>query len=193
MAVSDRRHLLRNRTAAAHAALDEAVGPLDNLDSYRRYLRGLHAFRVPAERLVAAGLAERSAGLDGVAPKGIVELMRADMAELGVAPTAPVALEPVGGVSSLLGLIYVLEGSALGARLLKRQAAAIGLGAENGAAHLAAQAESLESWNGFLGALDALPDYNEDEAVAFAEAAFAAALSAFAELDATGEDAAVRA
>ena len=48
MAMSTRRHLLRTRTASAHEALDAAVGDLDSLARYRRYLAGLGAFRDPA-------------------------------------------------------------------------------------------------------------------------------------------------
>lgn len=188
MATSPRRHFLRNHTATSHASLDETVGALDSLASYRRYLRGLHAFRVPAERLIAQGLSAAPAGLRALRPTRIVPQMLADMDDLGVSSTAPVALAAPSGPSALVGLVYVLEGSALGARLLKRQAAALGLGPDHGARHLSAQAESLDAWQGFLAALDTLGDYDEAEAVAAAEAAFAAARGAFAELDAEPRD-----
>ena len=45
--------LLRERTAAAHAALDATVGPLTTRAVYARYLRGIHAFRAAAEPLLA--------------------------------------------------------------------------------------------------------------------------------------------
>jgi heme oxygenase len=192
MPPSNRRHQLRNHTANSHAALDETVGPLDSLAGYRRYLRGLHAFREPAERLIAAGLAARPDGLGDLRPTRIVTSMLADMTDVGVSPMAPVELAAPSGPSGLVGLVYVLEGSALGARLLKRQAAGLGLGPEHGARHLAVQADSLDGWHGFLAVLDAFGDYDETEAVAAAEAAFAAARSAFAELDAGARDVAAR-
>lgn len=185
MSMSTRRHLLRDRTSSAHAALDETVGELASLAHYRRYLRGLHAFRLPAERLVSDGLAADSgAGLaSGWQPTAIAGMMLSDMADLGVSPVAPIRLAPPAGLSGLVGLVYVLEGSALGARLLRRQAERLGLGPDHGARHLAAQAESLDAWRGFLAALDSLPDFDETAAIAGAEAAFAAALAAFASLD----------
>lgn len=188
MPVSVRRHLLRDRTAAAHAALDARVGELASLADYRRYLRGLHAFRAPAERRVAGGLAAAPELAAGWEPTEIAELMRADMADLGMPADPPAEAEAeiaaVSGPSGLAGLVYVLEGSAFGARLLVRQAEALGLRPDHGARHLAAQAASLDAWRGFLAALDALPGFDEAEAVASAEAAFGAAMAAFAALDA---------
>ncbi|MFT3974204.1 MAG: biliverdin-producing heme oxygenase [Amaricoccus sp.] len=178
MAISTRRHLLRSRTSSAHAALDETVGTLDTLEQYRRYLRGLLAFREPAERLIA------DEAPFGLRPTRIAALLHADMTDLGVMPAEPVALAAPVGTSGLIGLVYVLEGSALGARLLRRQAAAIGLDARHGARHLAAQAESLDAWTGFLAVLDGFDAFDEAEAVAAAEAAFAAARAAFTRLDA---------
>lgn len=187
MAISSRRHLLRLRTAGAHAALDELVGDLDSLDSYRRYLRGLHAFRVSAERALDAGLAHAPAAFARLRPTRIVESMRADMADLGSTPVTEAALVAPATPSELVGLVYVLEGSALGARLLKRQAAALGLGPQYGARHLAVQAESLDTWHGFLTVLDALDPFEDAEAVAAAEAAFASARQGFHRLDAQSE------
>lgn len=192
MVPSTRRHRLRNHTASSHMALDETVGALDSLASYRRYLRGLHAFRAPAERLIAAGLAGAPDGLRELRPTRIVAEMRADMADVEVPPAAPVGLAAPASASGLMGLVYVLEGSALGARLLKRQAADLGLGPEHGARHLAAQADSLDAWHGFLSALEAFDGYDEAEAIAAAEAAFAAARGGFAELDAAARGAAPR-
>lgn len=176
MAISIRRQLLRTRTSAAHEALDAAVGNLDSLPLYRRYLRGLQAFRVAAEALLPEALGDWR-------PGRISALMREDMADLGVEPAPPARIEGIDGASERLGLLYVLEGSALGARLLRRQAAALGLGASNGARHLEAQAGSLDGWHRFLQILDETPDFDAATAIAGAEAAFAAALSCFAESD----------
>ena len=65
---------------------------------------------------------------------------------------------------SALGLAYVLEGSALGARLLDRQARALGLDAGFGARHLAAQTADLAAWHTFLGALEAADPFDLDAA-----------------------------
>lgn len=167
-----RRFVLRAETADAHAALDAAVGPLDSLEAYRRYLRGLHAFRVTAE-----------AQLDGAAwqPVALAGLIAADMADLAVPAQPPVALEvlEVAGPSEALGLAYVLEGSALGARLLWRDAEALGLGAARGARHLAEQTADKARWPAFCAALDAAPDYDGRAAADAAARAFRAAMTAF--------------
>lgn len=76
-----------------------------------------------------------------------------------------------------MGVHYVLEGSALGARVLCKQVEALGLHRDYGARHLWAQAESLESWRGFLNALSR-HEGDEDALFAGANAAFNAAADA---------------
>ena len=79
MAPSPRRHLLRNHTASSHAALDETVVALDSIDTYRRYLRGLHAFHVPAERLIAHRFHGRTKGARVVAAYDMASVMEAEL------------------------------------------------------------------------------------------------------------------
>ena len=165
-----RRFALRAETADAHAALDAAVGPLADVAAYRRYLRGLHAFRVTAEARLAGAAWE---------PVPLAALIAADMADLGVEARAPVALDAPGGASEALGLAYVLEGSALGARLLQRDAQALGFGAESGARHLTEQTRDKARWSAFCAALEAAPGYDGGAAAAAAMAAFRSALGAF--------------
>ncbi len=165
-----RRFALRERTTDAHASLDATVGPLADADAYARYLRGLHAFRVPAERALATAR---------WSPAPLAALIAADMADLGVTPRAEVALAAPQGASGELGLAYVLEGSALGARLLHRQALALGLEADRGARHLAEQTRDLDGWRAFLAALEAVDPFDLERAVAAAAAGFAAAERAF--------------
>lgn len=169
---ASRRFDLRARTAAAHAALDAAVGDLSDLDAYARYLRGLHAFRAPAERALAGA---------AWAPAPLAPLIAADMADLGVAPADEVALSAPSGASAELGLAYVLEGSALGARLLHRQALGLGLDAGHGARHLAAQTRDLDAWRGFLDVLDKADPFDAEAAARAADTGFAAAGQAFAD------------
>lgn len=167
-----RRLALRDRTAGAHAALDATVGPLADGAAYARYLRGLLAFRAPAERALAG--AEWT-------PAPLAALIAADMADLGVAPAAEVAVARPDGPSDALGLAYVLEGSALGTRILHGRALALGLDAGRGARHLAAQTRSLDGWRGFLGRLEARDPFDLEAAVRAAAAGFAAAERAFAD------------
>lgn len=166
-----RRFALRAETADAHAALDAAVGPLADAAAYHRYLRGLHAFRTTAEAQLV-GAAWR--------PVPLVAFLEADMADLGVAARRPVRLGTgAGDPSTELGLAYVLEGSALGARLLWRDAQALGFGAGFGARHLAEQTADKARWPAFCAALESAPDYDGATATAAATRAFEAALSAF--------------
>lgn len=99
------------------------------------------------------------------------------MRDLGLAPLPPQKLAwRTSGVSFALGVHYVLEGSALGARVLCKQVEALGLHREHGARHLWAQAEAPGNWRAFLVCLGA-HEANIDEAAAIAgaNAAFQAA------------------
>ncbi len=56
--------------------------------------------------------------------------------------------------SSLLGSLYVIEGSNMGARLLYRDALQLGLGADYGASHLSIQSADKKRWPVFLALLE---------------------------------------
>lgn len=164
-----RRFVLRAETAVAHAELDAKVGPLDTGAAYRRYLRGIHAFREAAEGVLAGAAWQ---------PLPLARVIADDMADLGIVARAPVVLD-VSGPSEELGLAYVLEGSALGARLLWRQAQDLGFDDRAGARHLAQQAGDRARWPAFCAVLDAAPDYDGAAAARAAARAFRAALTAF--------------
>lgn len=186
MKTKTRRFALRERTAAAHAVVDAAVGPFDGLPAYRDYLQGLHAFRARVE----SGLADVAwpDAFGGWRPVLLAGLIREDMADLGmpspahIGPPSP-SSDASGDLSELMGRLYVLEGSALGARLLLRRAEALGLGAGRGARHLARQADAgipggKEGWPAFLELLETLP-LDSDRLGIAALATFAAAADAF--------------
>jgi heme oxygenase (biliverdin-IX-beta and delta-forming) len=113
------RDRLRSATAAAHARLDAQLGAhsLQDLAGYRRFLEANAAALLPLENaLVAAGVAQifpdwelrsrRRAILD--------DLVRVDGKARPLPAPAPLDL---GG---MLGTMYVLEGSRLGAKVLLR-------------------------------------------------------------------------
>lgn len=106
--------------------------------------------------------------------------LAADMADLGVSALGqpiPFVLTPrTDGFT--LGVQYVLEGSALGARLLCKQVEALGLHSEYGARHLWAQAASLEPWRAFLALLRQRAASEFDDIAAGANATFSAAAAA---------------
>ncbi|MDY6962674.1 MAG: biliverdin-producing heme oxygenase, partial [Pseudomonadota bacterium] len=85
-------------------------------------------------------------------------------------------------LESLLGTLYVIEGSSLGARVLYRRAQKLGLTEIFGARHLAAQAQSGERWKRLLELLEAAPELDLDRTVEASEAMFFAVGQAFEEM-----------
>ena len=177
MQQSERRLQLRTRTAAAHAALDIAVGAFDTLASYRRYLLSMSAFRLPLERQLASQ--DWPIAIGGWRPKRIAEFLQRDLVDLDL-PMPPVLdvmaqLEP----QELLGALYVLEGSTLGAKVLFGRARALGLSAAFGARHLAVQSDGIATWQEFLGLLETAEPFDLDRVTTGSLDVFAAASLAF--------------
>lgn len=172
---------LRDRTADAHASLDQLVGPFDTLDSYRRYVRGIAAFRLPLEAKLASVVWSEIAG--GYRYQRLSDLLVEDIADLGLAPVPVAAPQPAAlSFDELVGTLYVLEGSALGSRILYRRAQALGLTAGQGARHLAVQSQASEQWQSFLALLEAVP-LDMELVIKSAIATFQAAENAFSDLD----------
>lgn len=114
-------------------------------------------------------------------PQKIASALQRDLSDL--------ALDPVRGPvlpwdarpdeSFTMGVHYVLEGSALGARVLCAQVAPLGLHSEYGARHLWAQAEHPQNFRGFIDLLNNRASaLNESRLIAGANAAFNAAAEA---------------
>lgn len=163
---------LRDHTAAQHELLDASIGAFETLDAYRGFLRASYRFRAAAETALA----------DFVPwpPLALAPLMAADLAVLGesVAEAPP----PPGFAASgprRLGMSYVLEGSSLGSRLLVRRAQGLGLSADNGAGHLAAQSCDRTRWPAFLRLLSYTPSAFHAEVLAGAALTFDLALSLY--------------
>ena len=158
--------------------MDAAIGSFSDRTSYERYLKQMYAFRMPIERALDA-LAWPS-HLGTWRARAIGDLIEADLRDLDLAvpriETTDLDLDGDG----LLGVLYVLEGSSLGSRLLYRRAEALGLSASFGARHLA-QASGPESWRDFLGLLETQHELDLDEATAASLATFRAAEAAFAQ------------
>ncbi|WP_140455157.1 biliverdin-producing heme oxygenase [Amaricoccus solimangrovi] len=171
------RHMLRAGTRAPHDALDRAVGAIADEASYRRYLRGLYAFRAPVEAAL-----ERAAVPEGLADWRLVPLaprLRADLDDLGEPAPRPDDCPETPGPSAAAGMLYVLEGAAIGANLLRVRAARLGFDAGRGARHLA-RPEEAGRWGAFVARLDAAAGIDPEAALAGAQAAFAGAARAFA-------------
>jgi heme oxygenase len=175
--VADLRSRLRHRTGSLHAAVDAAVGPLLTPGDYCCYLAGLAAFRAPYE---AALVGASPAFLGDWRMTPLMPSLARDMADLGVAPLGPVhrGALPAPDDDTAAGWLYVLEGSALGARLVAKRADALGFGPGRGGRHLALQCRNWKSFRLFAERLD-VARLDEGRVVAAAGDAFAAAESAF--------------
>lgn len=162
-----------------HDTLDQAVGEIRDEAAYRRYLRGIFAFRAPAEAAMRAARAPAGLGDWRLAP--LAERIGDDLDDLGE-PRPPLSDWPeVPGPSEAAGVLYVLEGASIGANLLRARAARLGFDARRGARHLARPAEEGR-WSGFVARLDGGgAAIAPDVALAGALHAFDRAARAFAE------------
>ncbi len=168
-----RRFRLRTATSRAHARLDalvEAGAFLRSRNRYHGYLYATYRARCAAE----AGLDAAHAEISYAAwpSRRIATALRADMADLD--PTAPleaaVALH-FGSAPAVLGGLYVLEGSALGARLLASRLVPIGLSEHFGGRHMRAQTSDPAAWRQFVKILNDYPMSAAEEADCIASAA----------------------
>lgn len=172
---------LKTETHAVHDTLDRSImaaASFADVAGYARFVELQYLFHrdidalydVPALQALFPGLAERRR----------LSLIAADLDDLGRdLPTTsqPRAFEPpVPDIAAAAGWLYVAEGSNMGAALLRKQAAKLGLSDSCGARHLAPAPEGPAAhWRSFTAALDtiALDEEGRRQAVAGANAAFA--------------------
>ena len=177
MPSNTRRSRLREATSQAHASLDHLIGPFESVADYGCYARGLHAFRIPLEAKLAA--VDWPDIFAQWRPQLIGHALREDLLDLKLTPSigadAPLSLQTI---ESLLGALYVLEGSALGAKILFRRAQAIGLSENFGARHLALQS-AADNWRTFLVIFEQGSAVDFENVVAASNAIFHAAERAF--------------
>lgn len=169
------RSFLREQTSALHRELDAIVGAFSNRAEYAHFLQGTFRHRAPVESALLESAAARSSSW---LPSKLVPALKADLADLGVPlPTAePLYLS--NDMAAFLGAAYVLEGSALGGRVLVKGVDAA-FGPEFGARYLSAQAGSLDSWRSFLATLEGLERSEWAAAAHSAKAVFSHAIRAF--------------
>lgn len=150
--ISLRDHL-RAATSESHAALDDKVAAwrLQTLSGYGAFLTASAAALAPLE--VALETAGVGAWLPDWPGRARRHAVAADLAGLGLrAPEIDTAVVPSRDFGA--GLLYVLEGSRLGARFLARQVRAADAGLP--LAYLT-HGESQDLWRSFLSWLDAIP------------------------------------
>lgn len=173
---------LKSSTHATHDRLDGSImsaASFASVQGYARFVAVQYLFHRDIDALYDD--VAMQAVLPGLAERRRLPLIAADLADLGLAlpgdDTAPAfASGAAADVPTALGWLYVAEGSNMGAALLRKEAAKLGLSDDRGARHLAPAPEGPAAhWRAFTAALDAaeLTEDEEVRAVAGAQAAFA--------------------
>ena len=162
-----RRMRLRQQTHQVHRELDLVVGTagfLGQADLYRRYLVATWKAWQPLETTLDASGAERFYPL--WKQRHLAASLAADMCDLGVAVPEIAkrgTSKSIWDPASVMGTLYVLEGSALGARILAGRLKRIGMTSTFGARHIAVQTGNPQAWSTFLSVLEAFPMTDEEE------------------------------
>lgn len=176
---------IKEETAERHRRIERRVTILDpnlGLGEYRRWLQRLLGFYEPVEQGLEPWA--RSFRIDWAARRR-TDLLRGDLARLGLGDDAVRALPrcrelaSVGDASEAWGRLYVLEGAALGGRIIARHLHQhLGLDASNGAAFYVGHGAMTEDmWRSFRQRIVA--DVRGHEAIARAIAAAQALFDAF--------------
>jgi heme oxygenase len=158
---------LREATRSAHAAIEHVpalsrlmAGDLTRAD-YGATLSRLYRFHAGLEPALAAALADLPELAAFTAPERS-RAIAADLAELGLGlppPAAPEALPVMTDAPAALGCLYVVEGSALGGRVIARRLAdTLGVTDDRGARFFGGQsAQAVRSrWLALCAVLETL-------------------------------------
>ncbi len=170
---SGRRDRLRDATAAAHRELDGQLSAFDLtiFSGYRRFLQASAGALLPLETaLVEAGVAKMFLDWPERSRRAVIA---ADLGCLGSSVQSTVSVPPLTH-SGMLGTMYVLEGSRLGAKfLLKTVASAADPRIGEATAYLS-HGTGQRLWQSFLAKLASDEMCDEDEVIESARTAFAA-------------------
>jgi heme oxygenase len=167
------RTLLRDATSADHARLDARLGEFDlhSQVGYRRFLEINAAALLPLEAALVAGGVKRL--LPDWDERARTAAIRADLAAMDGA-ASPLHQPVLNGRFALLGTLYVLEGSRLGAAYLLKQVRQAADPAIAEATGFLAHGAGRKLWPSFLAVLEShagdLTD--EDDIVGPARGAF---------------------
>lgn len=184
MTTTPRRFALRDGTWPLHQKLDALIGPLTDLQAYRRYLVSVGQLRMGVEASLSP--IQWPSFFENWRPTFLSAPLQADMHDLQVSCKNHATIKSPGSVSELLGMLYVLEGSALGARILVKQAASLDLTSSFGARHLAVQTDvSNASWQTFLALLEKAPAFDAQIAITSASNVFSFAVNEIMSIDHT--------
>ena len=153
-----RRTRLRRETGPAHQILDnllEQTGMMSTLSGYCAYLKASHHARaLVEERLDANCVADIYRGL-AAAPDPTEHRGRfAGFIDAYPAATPDAAASLHEQRARSWCALYVLEGSALGARVIASRIVDLGVNAEFGGRHLSQQIADGRSWGAYLDILE---------------------------------------
>ncbi|MBR0975196.1 MULTISPECIES: biliverdin-producing heme oxygenase [Bradyrhizobium] len=167
------RERLRDETAAAHRELDAQLSSFDLtvFSGYRRFLQASAGALLPLE----AALDE--AGVARMFPDWPERVRRAaiaaDLGRLGSAVQSTVSVPPLTR-SGVLGTMYVLEGSRLGAKFLLKTVADAGDPRIGEATAYLNHGAGKRLWQSFLARLASEVACDQEEVIEAARIAFAA-------------------
>lgn len=156
------RNILRDATSADHARLDARLGAFDlhSHEGYRRFLEINAAALLPLEAaLVAGGVRRLLPDWDARARTRAIE---ADLAAFG-GKASPLHEPVLSERFALLGTLYVLEGSRLGAAYLLRHVRQAADPAIAAATEFLDHGAGRKLWPSFLTVLESHADELTDE------------------------------
>ncbi len=151
------RQMLRAATADLHAAVDARfAGPFDcDRGAYVRFLMSLARAVPPLEAGLEAG------GVARLFPdwreRCRAAILRDDLARLNARMPVAAAVEPPRNDAEMLGMVYVLEGSRLGGRLLLRRALDNSDAAVRAATRYLSHGTDRDLWRSFVERLESSP------------------------------------
>jgi heme oxygenase len=172
------RDLLRSACAGVHHRLDARLSHF-NFDDRRSYAAMLSGFSGPVtalETALATGVASRL--FYDLPERSRALSLSLDLREVG-GPFHLRTAAPIEDEAEAFGVLYVLEGSRLGGRILAKRASESGDTKVRGATRYFRHAEKAGHWQSFLARLE-----QSDAVRAAPERASAAALRAFAAFEA---------
>ncbi|MET1756514.1 biliverdin-producing heme oxygenase [Novosphingobium sp. RD2P27] len=161
-APTSRAKRLKALTHDVHEGVDRSImsaASFEDLDGYKRFLAVQYRFHRDVAALYED--ARLQALIPDLRSRQRLPLVTADLADLQTEP--PIAATPnfapdgTLDVPTALGWLYVVEGSNMGAALLRKEAAKLGLSDHHGARHLAPAPEGpAQHWRTFTSALDSV-------------------------------------
>lgn len=183
--IPTRMQRLREATRQAHMRIEGALPLLDpklTLVRYRGVLEGFYGFYMGLEPCLLAAAGAHAADIE-LGRRGKLPLLRLDLQALGRSVAEVEALPRCVDLpradtpSEALGVLYVLEGATLGGQVIGRSlAAALGLGAANGAAFFAGYGDETRAmWKRFS-------EHVDRSAALDSEAVIASAVDTFEKL-----------